>query len=35
MKLWNTGEYKKLYDKWFGPNTKYYLPTTWEMEIWP
>lgn len=35
MKMWNTGEYKKTYDKWFGPDTKYYLPTSWTMETWP
>lgn len=33
--LWTSGEYKKLYDKWFGPNTKYYLPLDWKMEVWP
>ncbi|HEU6437859.1 MAG TPA: ABC transporter substrate-binding protein [Nitratidesulfovibrio sp.] len=33
--LWNTGEYVKIYDKWFGKDTKYYLPLTWKMETWP
>lgn len=33
--LWNSGEYKKIYDKWFGPGTKYYLPLDWKMETWP
>lgn len=33
--LWTSGEYKKMYDKWFGPNTKYYLPLDWKMEVWP
>ncbi|MDD4951975.1 MAG: ABC transporter substrate-binding protein [Desulfovibrionaceae bacterium] len=35
MEMWTSGEYKKIYDKWFGPDTKYYLPLTWQMEIWP
>lgn len=33
--LWNTGEYLNIYNKWFGPKSKYYLPLSWEMEIWP
>ena len=33
--MWKTGEYQKIYDKWFGPDSKYYLPTTWQMELWP
>ncbi|MFW6243804.1 MAG: ABC transporter substrate-binding protein [Desulfovibrionales bacterium] len=33
--LWNSGEYHEIYNKWFGPDTKYYLPLTWEMETWP
>lgn len=33
--MWTSGEYRKLYDKWFGKDTKYFLPLTWEMEIWP
>jgi polar amino acid transport system substrate-binding protein len=35
MEMWNSGDYKKLYDKWFGPNTKFYIPLEWKMEIWP
>lgn len=35
QRLWLSGEYMKLYNRWFGPHTKYYLPTTWRMEIWP
>ncbi|WP_432737064.1 ABC transporter substrate-binding protein [Maridesulfovibrio sp. FT414] len=35
IKMWKSGDYKKMYDKWFGPDTKYYLPLTWNMEIWP
>lgn len=33
--MWNSGEYKKIYNKWFGPQTKFHLPLTWKMEIWP
>ncbi len=33
--LWNSGEYLKIYNKWFGPDSKYYLPLNWKMEIWP
>ncbi|GKT28942.1 ABC transporter substrate-binding protein, partial [Aduncisulcus paluster] len=35
IKMWKSGDYKKAYNKWFGPDTKYYLPLTWNMEIWP
>lgn len=35
MELWKSGEYQKLYDKWFGEKTKFYIPLTWKMEIWP
>ena len=33
--MWNDGSYEKIYLKWFGPDTKYYLPLNWEMEVWP
>jgi polar amino acid transport system substrate-binding protein len=33
--MWESGEYQELYNKWFGPDTKYYLPLEWEMEVWP
>jgi len=33
--LWTSGEYKKLFEKWFGPGSDYELPITWEMETWP
>ncbi|WP_462323406.1 ABC transporter substrate-binding protein [Desulfoplanes sp.] len=33
--LWNSGEYLNIYKKWFGPDSKYYLPLNWKMEIWP
>ncbi len=35
IKMWKSGDYKKAYNKWFGPDTKYYLPLTWNMEVWP
>lgn len=35
MDCWKTGEYKKIYDKWFGKDTKYHIPLTWKMELWP
>ena len=35
MELWNTGEYQKIYDKWFGKDTKFYIPLNWKMEVWP
>lgn len=33
--MWKSGAYKKSYDKWFGKDTKYYIPLTWKMEVWP
>ncbi len=35
MEMWKSGEYQKLYDKWFGEKTNFYIPLTWTMEIWP
>ena len=35
MEMWNDGTYKKIYEKWLGPNTKFYMPLTWEMETIP
>ena len=35
MNMWETGEYQKIYDKWFGKGKKDYLPLTWKMELWP
>ena len=35
MELWRSGDYMKLYNKWFGPDTRFYLPLTWKMELWP
>ncbi len=33
--IWTSGHYLTLYNKWFGPDTNYHIPLTWEMEIWP
>ncbi|WP_461209076.1 ABC transporter substrate-binding protein [Desulfocurvus sp. DL9XJH121] len=35
MRAWAGGEYMTIYNRWFGPHTKYYLPTGWRMETWP
>ena len=35
MQMWNDGTYQKIYDKWLGPKTKFYMPLTWEMETIP
>ena len=35
MEMWESGEYKKIYEKWFGKDTKNYIPLTWTMEVWP
>jgi polar amino acid transport system substrate-binding protein len=35
MEMWRTGEYQRIYNKWFGKDTSYYLPLTWKMELWP
>jgi len=33
--VWKDGTYKKIYDKWFGSNTKYYLPMKGNIGPWP
>ncbi len=33
--VWKGGAYKKIYDKWFGPDTKYHLPMKGRIEPWP
>ena len=33
--IWKDGTYKKIYDKWFGPNSKYPFPLTSKIEMWP
>ncbi|CCO22063.1 ABC transporter substrate-binding protein [Maridesulfovibrio hydrothermalis] len=35
MEMWKSGDYQKMYNKWFGKDTNYYLPLTWNMELWP
>ncbi|MBN2428103.1 MAG: transporter substrate-binding domain-containing protein [Deltaproteobacteria bacterium] len=33
--IWKDGTYKKIYDKWYGPDTPYYFPLTEKIEMWP
>lgn len=33
--MWQDGTYKKIYDKWYGPDTQYYFPLTRKIEMWP
>ncbi|MGE4423042.1 MAG: ABC transporter substrate-binding protein [Pseudodesulfovibrio sp.] len=33
--IWKDGTYKKIYDKWFGPNSDYPFPLTSKIEMWP
>ena len=33
--VWKDGIYKKIYDKWFGPDTKYRLPMKGKIDPWP
>lgn len=33
--MWADGTYKKIYDKWYGPDTPYYFPLTSKIEMWP
>jgi polar amino acid transport system substrate-binding protein len=33
--MWLDGTYKKIYDTWYGPKTRYYFPLTKEIELWP
>lgn len=35
IEMWREGEWQKLYYKWLGKNTNYYMPLSWEMELWP
>ena len=35
IEMWEDGTYLKIYNKWLGPDTKYYMPLTWEMETFP
>ena len=35
IKMWNSGDWQEIYDTWLGPDTNYYMPLTWDMEIWP
>ena len=35
IEMWEDGTYLKIYNKWLGPDTSYYMPLTWEMETFP
>ncbi len=35
IEMWEDGTYMKIYNKWLGPDTNYYMPLTWEMETFP
>jgi len=35
IEMWEDGTYLKIYNKWLGPDTNYYMPLTWEMETFP
>jgi len=35
VEMWKSGEFEKVYDKWFGAGAKYPLPLTWKPELWP
>ena len=34
MELWESGEYKMIYDRWFGKNTGFPLPLEGRLEVW-
>lgn len=33
--IWKDGTYKKIYEKWFGPNSETPFPLTSKIEMWP
>jgi polar amino acid transport system substrate-binding protein len=33
--MWRDGTYTKIYNKWYGPDTKYPFPMTKSIELWP
>ncbi len=33
--MWTDGTYKKIYDKWYGPESKWAFPLTKQIEMWP
>lgn len=35
MEAWETGEFEEIYNVWYGPGTKYELPLSFEIELWP
>ena len=35
VELWRDGEYRRIFQRWFGPDTPSGLPLDWAMETWP
>lgn len=35
MEMWESGEFEHIYNRWYGPETKYELPLNFRMELWP
>lgn len=35
QEMWRDGTYRKVYEKWFGPSSKYELASDYEIELWP
>ncbi len=35
MEMWVEGDWQKIYNKWLGPDTNYYMPLSWQIELWP
>lgn len=33
--MWKDGTYKKIYNKWYGPDSKWAFPLTEQIEMWP
>ncbi|NQV18305.1 MAG: transporter substrate-binding domain-containing protein [Armatimonadetes bacterium] len=33
--IWNDGTYLNIYNKWYGPDSSFYLPMSKQIEIWP
>lgn len=33
--MWRGGQFRRIYQRWFGPGTDYHLPLDWDMETWP
>jgi polar amino acid transport system substrate-binding protein len=35
QRIWSTGEYERIYDRWFGPNADTPVPIQGAVEVWP